>query len=64
VSQGRDVSDGRWEIYLKQKVSYEAPDEIESADFLELDTDAPVEKLADTCEQFVRARLETTFLGD
>ena len=64
ASQGRDVSDGRWEIYLKQKDSYEAPDEIESADFLELDTDAPVEKLADTCEQFVRARLETTFLGD
>jgi len=33
------------------------PDELDSAASLELDTDAPVEKLADMCEQFVRARL-------
>ncbi len=39
------VSDGRWEIYLQQKASFEAPDELTPAEFIPIDTDAPVETL-------------------
>ncbi|MEW6427187.1 MAG: AAA family ATPase [Thermodesulfobacteriota bacterium] len=37
----RAVSDGRWEIYLAQKQSFEPPAEIEAADLVTLSTDAP-----------------------
>ena len=57
AAQGLDVSDGRWEIYLQQKNSFEALDELDPGDCLELRTDAPVDQLAATCEKFLRARL-------
>ena len=57
VAQGLDVSDGRWEIYLRQKDHFDAFDEVALGACLELSTDAAVDKLASTCEQFLRARL-------
>lgn len=56
-AEGRDVSDGRWEIYVQQKDVFEAIDEIPPAARLELNTDAPPEALAAACEKFLRARL-------
>ena len=56
-AQGQDVSDGRWEIFLRQKDAFESFDDIELAARLELNTDAPSEELADACEKFLRSRL-------
>ena len=56
-AQGRDVSDGRWEIFLRQKDAFESFDDIEPAARLELNTEAPAEALADACEKFLRSRL-------
>ena len=39
------VSDGRWEIYLKQKERFEAPDELAPAELATIDTEAPVATL-------------------
>jgi len=39
------VSDGRWEIYLKQKKRFEPPDELSASVLVILDTGAPLEKL-------------------
>ena len=39
------VSDGRWEIYLKQKERFESPDELAPGECLRIDTDAPVDVL-------------------
>lgn len=41
------VSDGRWEIYLKQKKRFEFPDELSNSELIILDTAAPIEKLLD-----------------
>jgi len=57
AAQGRDVSDGRWEIYLRQKNDFEALDEVAPGACLELSTDATADSLAFTCEKFLRARL-------
>ena len=57
AAQGRDVSDGRWEIYIQQKNNFEALDEIPPSRLLEVTTDAPVETLAGTCEKFLRSKL-------
>ena len=54
--EGKDVSDGRWEIYREQVVTEELIDELPSAARLELNTDAPVDELARASEQFLRAR--------
>ena len=39
------VSDGRWEIYLKQKKRFEPPDELAAPELIVIDTQAPLEKL-------------------
>lgn len=39
------VSDGRWEIYLRQKDRFEPPDELMSGELITIDTDAPVATL-------------------
>jgi hypothetical protein len=49
-----DVSDGRWEIYLTQKAQSEPLTDIPLNLRLELQTDAPLEELANTCEEFLR----------
>jgi predicted kinase len=56
-AEGKDVSDGRWEIYVQQKDVFEAIDEIPPAVCLELNTDAPPEALIAACEKFLRSRL-------
>jgi len=48
--RGKDpgaVSDGRWEIYLKQKKRFELPDELPDSELIILDTRAPIEELLD-----------------
>ncbi|MFZ5775176.1 MAG: AAA family ATPase [Thermodesulfobacteriota bacterium] len=47
-ARGRDplaVSDGRWEIYLKQKERFEPPDELPPGELLTVSTDRPVDEL-------------------
>jgi hypothetical protein len=51
-----DVSDGRWEIYLAQKAQSEPLTDIPLSLRLELQTDAPLEELANACEEFLRSR--------
>jgi hypothetical protein len=57
AAQGTDVSDGRWEIYLEQKATYELMNEFTPESVLELVTDAPLEHLVRDCEAFLRSRL-------
>jgi len=57
AAQGMDVSDGRWEIYLAQKATYEPMDEFTPESVLELETDAPLEHLMRDCQAFLRSRL-------
>jgi aminoglycoside phosphotransferase family enzyme/predicted kinase len=58
TTEGRDLSDGRWEIYVEQKARCEAPSEIPVQHYLELNTIQPVEELAAVCERFLRSRLD------
>jgi predicted kinase len=58
AADGRDVSDGRWEIYLNQKTTHEPLDEISSAQRLDLDTALPVEDLGRAVEIFLRSQLK------
>jgi predicted kinase len=39
------VSDGRWEIYLRQKEGFSLPAELGGHELITLDTDAPVDTL-------------------
>jgi uncharacterized protein len=55
--QGHDISDGRWEIYIGQKKTFEVPSEIPTGDYLELDTRLPVSSLTTICETFLHSRL-------
>jgi aminoglycoside phosphotransferase family enzyme/predicted kinase len=57
AAEGRDASDGRWEIYLKQKTAYEPPGEVSSTPCLPLDTNLPLEELERAVERFLRSRL-------
>ena len=45
------VSDGRWEIYLKQKQKFEPPVELTASELITIDTRAP---LADLLEELDR----------
>ncbi len=45
VKDPHAVSDGRWEIYLKQKESYEAPAELGKHEFITIDTSDTVDNL-------------------
>lgn len=54
---GMDVSDGRWEVYLRQKDVFEAIDELPPAALLELNTESALDPLLAACEKFLRARL-------
>lgn len=57
AAAGSDVSDGRWEIYQEQTATQQPLSEVPAANLLELETDAPVERLADRCEEFLRRQL-------
>lgn len=58
AADGKDVSDGRWEVYVAQKATYEPLTEISSTRRLDLDTKLPVEELVQAVEEFLRSRLE------
>jgi hypothetical protein len=55
AAEGRDLSDGRWEIYVEQKEKFEPFEEIPAT--LELDTEGSIEELARRSEGFLRSRL-------
>jgi hypothetical protein len=55
--EGKDLSDGRWEIYPAQKAAYQPIEEVPPESCLELNTAAPVEELAHKSERFLRSRL-------
>jgi hypothetical protein len=56
-AEGQDVSDGRWEIYSKQKAAYQPTNELPLANCLELNTELPLEQLAQVSEKFLRAQV-------
>ena len=56
-AEGKDVSDGRWEIYLKQKTAFEPMSELPLVNCLKLNTQAPLDELARTSEKFLRAQV-------
>jgi predicted kinase len=58
AAEGRDASDGCWEIYLNQKTAHEPLDEILSTQRLDLDTALPVEDLGRSVEIFLRSQLK------
>jgi len=60
AAEGRDISDGRWEVYVAQKAAYEPLDEISARLLLDLPTDAPQEKLVAESETFLEARLRSS----
>jgi uncharacterized protein len=55
-SEGKDVSDGRWEIYLNQKAAFEPISELSLLNCLKLNMEAPLEELVRASEKFLRAR--------
>jgi len=50
------VSDGRWDIFVKQKAHFEFPDELAPDQFLQLDTEAKPEQLLTLLEDFINNR--------
>ncbi|HSF59212.1 MAG TPA: AAA family ATPase, partial [Candidatus Binatia bacterium] len=52
--EGKDLSDGRWEVFLAQRSAVEPIEEIPSASCFKLSTDAPVEHLVRESERFLR----------
>lgn len=58
AAEGGDLSDGRWEIYAQQKqLQQPLVENVPHDTYLQLDTEAPVSQLMQTCEQFLRSRL-------
>ena len=56
-AEGKDISDGRWEIYLKQKTACEPISELVPTNCLKLNTELSREELTRASEKFLRARL-------
>jgi aminoglycoside phosphotransferase family enzyme/predicted kinase len=57
AAEGREVSDGDWQIYLKQKELFEPLTETAALPRLALDTEPPVAELCRDAERFLRATL-------
>jgi uncharacterized protein len=55
--EGKDLSDGRWEIYVQQAAAYQPLDDIPAAARLELNTEGPLEQLAHASEEFLHSRM-------
>jgi aminoglycoside phosphotransferase family enzyme/predicted kinase len=53
--EGRDLSDGRWEIYLKQQSAFDPLEELPQDIHLSLDTEASPDALARGAEKFIHA---------
>ena len=58
AASGKDISDGRWEVYIAQKSTYEPFDEFSPSVMLELPADARIEAAAAEAEAFLHAVLE------
>lgn len=58
AEEGRDLSDGSWEIYLTQRTAFELEQEVPEERYLSLDTEAPPEQLAHRVERFLRSLLK------
>jgi len=56
--EGRDLSDGRWEIYRQQKADFEPIQETAEKIYLPLDTEAAPELLVRRAERFLFSRLK------
>jgi aminoglycoside phosphotransferase family enzyme/predicted kinase len=56
--EGKDVSDGRWEIYVRQQADQEPLSEFPETDRLELNTEPSLEQLVRVSERFLRSRIE------
>jgi predicted kinase len=52
-----DISDGRWEIYLRQKQTCLPSDKDTANNSLDLNTDASMATIVETCQRFFRSRL-------
>jgi len=50
------VSDGRWEIFVRQKELFEFPDELRPDRLLQLDTEAEPEQLLIVLQEFINGR--------
>lgn len=57
AAEGRDLSDGRWEIYVAQRSAFEPILEVGETDWLPLDTDEPTAELVYRAERFLRGVL-------
>jgi hypothetical protein len=57
AKEGKDLSDGRWEIYQRQKETHEPMEELAPETLLELNTENSSEELANSVEKFLRARI-------
>jgi predicted kinase len=55
TAEGKNVSDGDWDIYVAQKVAAEPIEEIAADDRLELNTDSSLGELTRLCEAFLRS---------
>jgi hypothetical protein len=56
-AEGRDISDGRWEVFVEQKRIFEPLEDISPDSRLLVNTDAPLDQLTGDCEKFLRAQL-------
>jgi uncharacterized protein len=56
-AEGKDVSDGRWEIYSNQKAAYQPIKELPPINCLNLNTELSREQLIRASEKFLRGRL-------
>jgi aminoglycoside phosphotransferase family enzyme/predicted kinase len=54
TAEGQDLSDGRWEVYLKQKTALEPFEEVPREAYLRLDTEADVAELCGRVEPFLQ----------
>lgn len=52
------VSDGRWEVYLQQKVRFEMPSELRPEQLLTIDTNQPLDTLLILLDEWIE-RVET-----
>ncbi len=55
--ENRDISDGRWEIFLEQKKIFEPLDEIPATSCFSLNTELPLDQLIRDCEKFLRGHV-------
>jgi aminoglycoside phosphotransferase family enzyme/predicted kinase len=58
LAGGTDISNGRWEIYVRQKEAYEPMEEFPPACRLELDTEHSIDELAGRSLEFLGSQIK------